>query len=53
MKLRSFIPPGSQLELEVKLLGRTEQTAELALEARREQRLAGAARVLLCTEAHS
>jgi len=53
MKLRSFIPPGSQLELEVKLLGRTEQTAELALEARREQRLAGAARVLLGTGAHS
>jgi len=53
MKLRSFIPPGSELELEVKLLGRSEQTAELALEARREKRLAGAARVLLGTEAHS
>lgn len=52
MKLRSFIPPGSELELEVKLLGRSEQTAELALEARREKRLAGAARVLLGTEAH-
>ncbi len=53
MKLRSFIPPGSQLELEVKLLGRGEKTAELALEGRREQRLVGAARVLLTTEAHS
>jgi len=53
MKLRSFIPPGSQIELEVKLLGRTEQTAELALEGRREGRLVGAARVLLGTEAHS
>jgi len=53
MKLRSFIPPGSQLDLEVKLLGRTEQTAELALEARREQRLAGAARVLLGVGVHS
>jgi 3-hydroxymyristoyl/3-hydroxydecanoyl-(acyl carrier protein) dehydratase len=50
MKLRSFIPPGSQLELEVKLLGRGDATAELALEARREQRLVGAARVLLGTE---
>lgn len=53
MKLRSFIPPGSQIELEVKLLGRTEQTAELALEGRREQRLVGAARVLLTTEAQT
>jgi 3-hydroxymyristoyl/3-hydroxydecanoyl-(acyl carrier protein) dehydratase len=50
MKLRSFIPPGSPLDLEVKLLGRGDQTAELALEARREQRLVGAARVLLGTE---
>jgi 3-hydroxymyristoyl/3-hydroxydecanoyl-(acyl carrier protein) dehydratase len=50
MKLRSFIPPGSQLELEVKLLGRGDATAELALEARRELRLVGAARVLLETE---
>ena len=53
MKLRSFIPPGSQIELEVKLLGRTERTAELALEGRREGRLVGAARVLLGTGAHS
>jgi len=53
MKLRSFIPPGSQIELEVKLLGRGDHTAELALEARREQRLVGAARVLLGTEGHS
>lgn len=53
MKLRSFIPPGSQLELEVKLLGRGDQTAELALEGRREQKLVGAARVLLGTEVHS
>jgi 3-hydroxymyristoyl/3-hydroxydecanoyl-(acyl carrier protein) dehydratase len=50
MKLRSFIAPGSQLDIEVKLLGRGDQTAELALEARREQRLVGAARVLLTTE---
>jgi len=53
MKLRSFIPPGSELELEVKLLGRTGQTAELALEGRRAGRLAGAARVLLGTEESS
>lgn len=53
MKLRSFIPPGSQIELEVRLLGRTEQTAELALEGRREGRLVGAARVLLGAEVHS
>lgn len=53
MKLRSFIPPGSLLELEVKLLGRGDQTAELSLEGRREQRLVGAARVLLGTEVHS
>lgn len=53
MKLRSFIPPGSQLELEVKLLGRGGQTAELALEGRREQRLVGVARVLLGTEVRS
>jgi 3-hydroxymyristoyl/3-hydroxydecanoyl-(acyl carrier protein) dehydratase len=53
MKLRSFIPPGSQLELEVKLLGRGEQTAELALEGRRDQRLVGAARILLGTEVPS
>lgn len=51
LKLRSFVPPGSELELEVKLLGRTESEVELALEARREKRLAGAARVLLGTEA--
>jgi len=53
MKLRSFILPGSQLELEVKRLGGTARTAELALESRREQRLVGAARVLLATEAHT
>jgi 3-hydroxymyristoyl/3-hydroxydecanoyl-(acyl carrier protein) dehydratase len=53
MKLRSFIPPGSLLQLEVKFLGRTGQTAELAIEARREQRLVGAARVLLATEART
>ena len=52
MKLRSFIPPGSQLELEVKFLGRTEHTAELAIEGRRDQRLVGASRVLLGTEVH-
>ena len=53
MKLRSFIPPGSQLELEAKLLGRGDHTAELSVEARREQRLVGAARILLGTEARS
>jgi len=53
MKLRSFIPPGSQLELEVKRLGGAGPTAELAIECRREQRLVGAARVLVTTEAHS
>ena len=53
LKLRSFIPPGSLLELEVKRLGGTGQTAELALEGRREQRLVGAARVLLSAEAPS
>jgi len=53
LKLRSFIPPGSLLELEVKRLGSAGPTAELALEGRREQRLVGVARVLLGTEAQS
>jgi 3-hydroxymyristoyl/3-hydroxydecanoyl-(acyl carrier protein) dehydratase len=50
MKLRSFIPPGSNLELDVKLLERNETTATLTLESRRDQRLVGAARVQLTTE---
>jgi 3-hydroxyacyl-[acyl-carrier-protein] dehydratase len=53
MKLRSFIPPGSNLELEAKLLERNGSTATLTLESRRDQRLVGAARVLLSTEARS
>lgn len=50
MKLRSFIPPGALLEMEVKLVDRKETSILLSLESRREQRLVGAARVLLSTE---
>lgn len=47
MKLRAFIPPGEQLELEVKLVGIEGRTATISVESRRGKRPVGAARVAL------
>jgi 3-hydroxymyristoyl/3-hydroxydecanoyl-(acyl carrier protein) dehydratase len=45
VKLRSFIPPGEQLELEAKLGARTENSATVIVETRKDKKLVGAARV--------
>jgi 3-hydroxymyristoyl/3-hydroxydecanoyl-(acyl carrier protein) dehydratase len=45
LKLRSFIPPGEQLELEAKLAGRTENSTTVIVETRKEKKLAGSVRV--------
>jgi len=47
MKLRSFIPPGELLELEVKLEERRDNAATVSVESRRNKKLAGAATVTL------
>ena len=49
MKLRTFIPPGELLELEVKTITNDGTTAEVSVESRRNTRLVGAARVTLST----
>jgi 3-hydroxymyristoyl/3-hydroxydecanoyl-(acyl carrier protein) dehydratase len=50
MKLRTFIPPGESLDLEVKVLSSNETTAEISVESKRGSRLVGAARVTLSLE---
>jgi 3-hydroxymyristoyl/3-hydroxydecanoyl-(acyl carrier protein) dehydratase len=45
VKLRSFIQPGEQLELEAKLGARTENSATVIVETRKGNRLVGGARV--------
>ncbi len=45
LKLRSFISPGEQLELEAKLGARTENSATVIVETRKGNRLVGGARV--------
>ena len=50
MKLRTFIPPGESLDLEVKVLSSIETTAEISVESKRGPRLVGAARVTLSLE---
>lgn len=50
MKLRTFIPPGELLELEVKVLSNDQTTAEITVESKRGLRLVGAARVGLSAE---
>jgi 3-hydroxymyristoyl/3-hydroxydecanoyl-(acyl carrier protein) dehydratase len=45
VKLRSFIQPGEQLELEAKLGARTENSATVIVETRKGDRLVGGARV--------
>ena len=47
MKLRAFIEPGELLELEAKLMESKEDSLTIAVEARRGQKLAGAAQALL------
>lgn len=47
MKLRTFIPPGEFLELEVKLDEQSGDTAIVSVESRRGKRLVGAAAVTL------
>jgi 3-hydroxymyristoyl/3-hydroxydecanoyl-(acyl carrier protein) dehydratase len=53
MKLRTFIPPGESLELEVKLSERSNAHAVLGLEARRGTRTVGSARVLCVADESS
>lgn len=47
VKLRAFIPPGEQLELEAKLAKRAEDSATVIVETRNAKRLLGGARILL------
>jgi 3-hydroxymyristoyl/3-hydroxydecanoyl-(acyl carrier protein) dehydratase len=46
VKLRSFIPPGAQLELEAKLGAHTKNSLMMIVETRKEKKLVGGARVL-------
>ena len=46
VKLRSFIPPGAQLEFEAKLGSGTENSATVIVETRKEKKLVGGARVM-------
>lgn len=50
MKLRTFIPPGELLDIEVKVLSTNETIAEISVESKRGLRLVGAARVTLSVE---
>jgi 3-hydroxymyristoyl/3-hydroxydecanoyl-(acyl carrier protein) dehydratase len=45
VKLRSFIPPGEQLELEAKLGAQTENSLMVIVETRKDKKLVGGARV--------
>ena len=47
MKLRAFIEPGELLELEAKLIASEGESLTIAVETRRDQRLAGGAQVRL------
>ena len=47
MKLRAFIEPGELLELEAKLIEAERDNLTIAVEARRDGKLAGAAQALL------
>jgi 3-hydroxymyristoyl/3-hydroxydecanoyl-(acyl carrier protein) dehydratase len=47
MKLRAFISPGENLELEARLVERSENSAVVSVESRNAKRLVGAARALL------
>jgi len=53
MKLRSFIPPGTVLELDARLKQRSEASAMLALEARTGRDLLATARLVLKPELNS
>ncbi|HUZ05964.1 MAG TPA: hypothetical protein VMV89_00595 [Candidatus Paceibacterota bacterium] len=53
VKLRSFIPPGEQLELEAKLDACTENSATVIVETRKGKKLAGSARVSFATGGNS
>ena len=45
LKLRAFISPGEQLELEAKIISRAENSLAMLVETRKEKKLAGSARV--------
>ncbi len=53
MKLRSFIPPGTVLELDARLKQRSEASAILAAEARAGKELLATARLALKPEVNS
>ena len=53
LKLRTFIPPGTALEMEARFQESAETTAVLSVETRSKNRVVGAARVLLSSEARS
>lgn len=50
MKLRSFIPPGTALDLEAKVLERTGDSLLVSVQTKADKRLQGAARVELSPE---
>jgi 3-hydroxyacyl-[acyl-carrier-protein] dehydratase len=53
VKLRTFILPGEQLELEAKLFARDENSATMLVETRKGGKLAGSARVSFATGGNS
>lgn len=53
LKLRTFIPPGEQLELEAKIAACTENSITVIVETRKEKKLAGSARVTFATGGNS
>jgi hypothetical protein len=53
MKLRSFIPPGTVLELDARLKQRSEASAILAAEARAGKELLATSRLALKPEVNS
>jgi hypothetical protein len=50
VKLRTFIPPGEQLECEARLNEQTPEMAVLGIETRKGNRVIGGARVRLARE---
>jgi 3-hydroxymyristoyl/3-hydroxydecanoyl-(acyl carrier protein) dehydratase len=53
MKLRSYIPPGELLDLEARVVERTDDSVLISIESRAGKKLVGGARVTLSAEAAS
>jgi 3-hydroxymyristoyl/3-hydroxydecanoyl-(acyl carrier protein) dehydratase len=50
MKLRAFIPPGEQLDMEARFTKLSGHTATVAVETRNQKRIVGAVRLLLALQ---